>query len=321
MKIEDQSPSPSNDEMLNQPQDPLERRRLQNRLSQRNHRRKIRERIAKLQERVIANELRAAAALHGWDQGYNTPYNALTFNSAPHSRLPEQEAGIYERDICTSALEHNATFIPHCTPYSTQPWGVDQNALQSAHSHTADASYLSSPGATSPNNPLTHASPSSAHASRSTNVSFGGGTFRDIANVGECQIQDSIPQSPNQPSYYVATEAALPQILEVINTMSPQSKVIVLVPPESSISNALAPFTTSNSSIEAGFDALGNGPLTLHSLPTFGCLCDPGNGQSGPSAESSSKTWNVSRGYPQACPLHKISPQNLWAGGFPTGMP
>ncbi|KAL4794961.1 hypothetical protein BDV19DRAFT_178354 [Aspergillus venezuelensis] len=47
-------------------QDPTERRRLQNRLSQRNHRRKIRDRIAKLQERVIASELRAAATLHGW---------------------------------------------------------------------------------------------------------------------------------------------------------------------------------------------------------------------------------------------------------------
>ncbi|KAI2793369.1 hypothetical protein POX_b03423 [Penicillium oxalicum] len=56
-----------------QDQDPLERRRLQNRVSQRNHRRKIRDRIAKLQERVVANELRAAAVLNGWDQLYSSP--------------------------------------------------------------------------------------------------------------------------------------------------------------------------------------------------------------------------------------------------------
>ncbi|KAL4929754.1 transcription factor xanC [Aspergillus undulatus] len=55
-------------------QDPTERRRLQNRLSQRNHRRKIRDRIAKLQERVIASELRAAASLHGWHSTPCIPY-------------------------------------------------------------------------------------------------------------------------------------------------------------------------------------------------------------------------------------------------------
>jgi hypothetical protein len=37
MKVEDQS-SPKDEDILSQTQDPLERRRLQNRLSQRNHR-------------------------------------------------------------------------------------------------------------------------------------------------------------------------------------------------------------------------------------------------------------------------------------------
>ncbi|KAJ5716555.1 hypothetical protein N7493_008466 [Penicillium malachiteum] len=65
-------------------QDPLERRRQQNRLSQRNHRRKIRDRIAKLQERVIANELRTVAAFNGWDN----PYGSSPLISPAHSCSP-----------------------------------------------------------------------------------------------------------------------------------------------------------------------------------------------------------------------------------------
>ncbi|KAL5335208.1 hypothetical protein BJX70DRAFT_401811 [Aspergillus crustosus] len=68
-------------------QDPTERRRLQNRLSQRNHRRKIRDRIAKLQERVIASELRAAATLHGWHSAPCIPYEVRPSPSSNSSSL------------------------------------------------------------------------------------------------------------------------------------------------------------------------------------------------------------------------------------------
>ncbi|KAL3472507.1 hypothetical protein BJX99DRAFT_213451 [Aspergillus californicus] len=68
-------------------QDPTERRRLQNRLSQRNHRRKIRDRIAKLQERVIASELRAAATLHGWHSAPCIPYEVKPSPSSASSSL------------------------------------------------------------------------------------------------------------------------------------------------------------------------------------------------------------------------------------------
>ncbi|CAI7608840.1 unnamed protein product [Penicillium bialowiezense] len=303
MKVEDQSPSPSNGEMLNQTQDPLERRRLQNRLSQRNHRRKIRERIAKLQERVIANELRAAAALHGWDQTYNAPYNNSTFNPAPYSRFSDQGINISQRDITSPSSEQITSFTPHYTPYSTQSWPVDQNGLQSTLTYTGDASYLGSPAATSPNTSLKSVSPSSLNSMHPNNSGFGGDTFHGIANAGECLLQDSISLSPSQPSYYVATEAALPQILQVINTMSPQSKVIVLVPPESSISTSIVPFMPPNSSFGAGFNNMETDAATLHSPPNFGCICYPCNGQSGSSAESNSKTWNGSRGNLQLAKL------------------
>ncbi|GKZ33974.1 hypothetical protein AbraIFM66950_004105 [Aspergillus brasiliensis] len=75
---EDRNPN----DVPGQKQDPIERRRLQNRLSQRNHRRKIRDRIAKLQERVIASELRAAASLNGWD-------HPSTLSPSPVERMPQ----------------------------------------------------------------------------------------------------------------------------------------------------------------------------------------------------------------------------------------
>lgn len=96
--------SPEQSESLKQ--DPTERRRLQNRLSQRNHRtslpfpllfqtqelidlpgRKIRDRIAKLQERVIASELRAAATLHGWHSAPCIPYEVKPSPSSTSSSL------------------------------------------------------------------------------------------------------------------------------------------------------------------------------------------------------------------------------------------
>ncbi|OGM49443.1 hypothetical protein ABOM_003537 [Aspergillus bombycis] len=99
-----------------QEQDPIERRRLQNRLSQRNHRRKIRDRIAKLQERVIASELRAAASLNGWN--YHHPTAPLVTPTPAYD---------VERKVLSPAVEvmpaMSGTYLPGSTgtyyPFST----------------------------------------------------------------------------------------------------------------------------------------------------------------------------------------------------------
>ncbi len=49
--------------------------------------RKIRDRIAKLQERVIASELRAAATLHGWHSAPCIPYEVKPSPSSTSSSL------------------------------------------------------------------------------------------------------------------------------------------------------------------------------------------------------------------------------------------
>ncbi|KAJ5919633.1 hypothetical protein N7454_009468 [Penicillium verhagenii] len=123
MRAESKHESPSSEGSPPPKQDPLERRRLQNRLSQRNHRRKIRDRIAKLQERVIANELRAAASLNGWDQTYSQ-----SLISTRHSHQ-EPELFFGSRDSPQSTEPCTPFFSPYM--FSNPTYSADINLSQS----------------------------------------------------------------------------------------------------------------------------------------------------------------------------------------------
>ncbi|KAJ5642087.1 hypothetical protein N7490_006087 [Penicillium lividum] len=133
MRAESKQESPSS-EGSPQKQDPLERRRLQNRLSQRNHRRKIRDRIAKLQERVIANELRAAAALRGWDQTY-PPLISTRQIQSPYQE-PELELS-FGSEHSPQSTEPSTPFF---TPYGFSPFPTDIDLSQSGEL-SGDPSY------------------------------------------------------------------------------------------------------------------------------------------------------------------------------------
>ncbi|KAJ5469898.1 hypothetical protein N7530_007255 [Penicillium desertorum] len=223
MKIEDQSTSPKDEDILSKTQDPLERRRLQNRLSQRNHRRKIRERIAKLQERVIANELRAAAALNGWDQSYNP-----SLFPRPQSS-PEDELGLTSRDVSPFIPDQCTSFMPPYPPFS-QSWPNDLSTFP--HGYSGDLSQYTGVTEASPISSATTAPTQPNDGMSPPTSGLGGDTYREMIGTPDILVPDSLSTSaPNQPLYYVATEEALPQIIQVINTMSPQYKVIVLVPP------------------------------------------------------------------------------------------
>ncbi|KAJ5524146.1 hypothetical protein N7494_010796 [Penicillium frequentans] len=115
MRADPKTESSSSEGSPTPKQDPLERRRLQNRLSQRNHRRKIRDRIAKLQERVIANELRATAALNGWDQTYSSPYIPEHHHS-PYYEEPELTFG--SRVHSPQSTEPSTPVFPYNLPQS-----------------------------------------------------------------------------------------------------------------------------------------------------------------------------------------------------------
>lgn len=72
--------------------------------------RKIRDRIAKLQERVIASELRAAASLHQWDQrhqplsGHTSLYDFEKMSSSPvpEASFPLNQPYIPLTGVCLS---------------------------------------------------------------------------------------------------------------------------------------------------------------------------------------------------------------------------
>ncbi|KAJ5272446.1 hypothetical protein N7478_007571 [Penicillium angulare] len=148
-----ESPSSSEDSSA-QKQDPLERRRLQNRLSQRNHRRKIRDRIAKLQERVVANELRAAAALNGWDQ----PYTSSQPTSTHHSHFTPYK----EPDLSFGSPDHSPLSTEPSTPFFPS-YPFSSHAISSADmniSYSGDAFYFLDSATCSPS---TYSTPRSNH--------------------------------------------------------------------------------------------------------------------------------------------------------------
>ncbi|KAJ5795264.1 hypothetical protein N7457_001863 [Penicillium paradoxum] len=199
MKMEDQSTSPRDEDVLSQTQDPLERRRLQNRLSQRNHRRKIRERIAKLQERVIANELRAAAALNGWDQ----TYNPSLFPRA-HS-VPQHDHGFALRDVPPSIPDQCTPFMPLYPSFASHSWSNDLNTFPQHSGCPGDLPQFTEASEASPISPIpTISSQSTNGISSATGV--GSESYRELAGTSEPLIPDSLSTSaPNQPLYYVAT--------------------------------------------------------------------------------------------------------------------
>ncbi|KAJ5507163.1 hypothetical protein N7527_009306 [Penicillium freii] len=322
MKMEERSTSPKDEDILSQTQDPLERRRLQNRLSQRNHRRKIRERIAKLQERVIANELRAAAALNGWDQAYNPSLLPRSHSSS------ENELGFTSRDVSPLTPDQCTSFMPSYPPFS-QYWPNDFNTFPQ-HVYPGDLSQFTGVSEASPISPITSAPAQPVHSMSPPSSGLNGDTYREMIGTPETLIPDaSSTSAPNQPLYYVATgqysnymaEEALPQIIQVINTMSPQYKVIVLVPPESPASASMASFPSPTSPYLTGHNGSEQGPPSQPpNSQNMGCLCYPHNVHSGNSAHSTSRPWMGGGSHPQVCPFHKTVNTSPPRGAFPIRM-
>jgi hypothetical protein len=167
--------------------------------------RKIRERIARLQERVIINELRAAAVLNGWDQGYNTPQ----FPLRPYSGFLEHDVGLSQRDVSPMTQEEYAHFIPPRPLFSTQSWPTDINSLSLPQSqplvYSGDFSHFSGTSAASTVFPLISMPAQSNNCMPPYTPGLVGDTFRELESRGDCLIQKTLPISANQPLYYVAT--------------------------------------------------------------------------------------------------------------------
>ncbi|KAL4993650.1 hypothetical protein BDV10DRAFT_22081 [Aspergillus recurvatus] len=206
-------------------QDPTERRRLQNRLSQRNHRRKIRDRIAKLQERVIASELRAAATLHGWHSTPCIPYevkpspSSTTSTSSSLSLSPcsSSPTELQRQPSCNA----NLNAIPPLPVLSTVRY--EDSGTGGLGSLTAN------PNASGTSSPTDLVASESVAASGMLGPETEAGTG---AGAGQAfglglDTMQLCEQWGLQGSVYLATETSLPQILQ---TLGPSSNAIIVVP-------------------------------------------------------------------------------------------
>ncbi|KAL4773362.1 hypothetical protein BDW60DRAFT_184885 [Aspergillus nidulans var. acristatus] len=204
-------------------QDPTERRRLQNRLSQRNHRRKIRDRIAKLQERVIASELRAAATLHGW---HSTP--CIPYEVKPSPSSTSSASSSLSLSLCSSSSPTELQRQPSCninlntTPqlpfHSTARY---EDASGSVGSMTANASGTPSPTDLVASDTVGTGGMLGTGAGTGTGPGSGQAFGLGVDTMQLCE------QWGFQGSVYLATEASLPQVLQ---TLGPSSNAIILVP-------------------------------------------------------------------------------------------
>ncbi|KAJ5089073.1 hypothetical protein N7532_007757 [Penicillium argentinense] len=203
MRVEPPAESPRNDETPSQKQDPLERRRLQNRLSQRNHRRKIRDRIAKLQERVIANELRAAAALNGWDQ----PFTSSPLLSPRHTSHQQNDLSA-SRDPSPMTTEPSTPFVPSCSATATSLWTSDLNFPHSPGWLSGDApSIVDGSGFANDSicsMPRASYMPSGIQLPAHTGI-HEGDTVQDVIASPNSLYGETSSAPSNQPLYYVTT--------------------------------------------------------------------------------------------------------------------
>ncbi|PYH97417.1 hypothetical protein BO71DRAFT_373470 [Aspergillus ellipticus CBS 707.79] len=282
-----------------QKQDPIERRRLQNRLSQRNHRRKIRDRIAKLQERVIASELRAAASLNGWDHP-----NVLT--SSPVERIPT----VYDPEGHSSPIQDASsalasTYLPQSrvvcsscnSALSSIPVFSPQSSLPSSLYDVTNEYDPTTPpsmrnGLYYPRPLLSSLSPEMVQNMSNVYPSM------DLNTQPLCESWNAPTQYPGSALYYIATENSLPQIMQALGSGPSRPKAIIVLPPNGhpTVLPTAMPSSQSSSPGGNGADIPASSPLNIHDPP---CQCQ-NQGLMTPSE------WANSGSSASICPLHQI---------------
>ncbi|RHZ57241.1 transcription factor xanC [Aspergillus thermomutatus] len=232
----------SRDDTSNEKQDPIERRRLQNRLSQRNHRqwnlysvnailiihsltrsigRKIRDRIAKLQERVIASELRAVATLNGWDQASPSAASITEsrpqgdFDSRPLASTPEGPAILNapQRNVSSSLCRSCCSLLDQIPASSSLPSPPSPLPFDIGLANGVD------PANSSPST-LLNSSPSSSQLSPfSLDASLNMTGLHTPNEFGYPQYPDppGSQQYPHCPHYYVATGETYTALVPMTN--------------------------------------------------------------------------------------------------------
>ncbi|RLL96160.1 hypothetical protein CFD26_103783 [Aspergillus turcosus] len=302
----------SRDDSPNEKQDAIERRRLQNRLSQRNHRRKIRDRIAKLQERVIASELRAVATLNGWDQA--SPSAASMIDSKPQGDFDSSPLGSASEDPATSNASQRHVSSSLCrsccsllnqmpvssslpSPPSPLPFDIGlAHGVDSANS--SPSTLLNSSLSSSQLNPF----------GLDASLSMTGLHTPNEFSYPPYPDPPGSQQYPHCPHYYVATEASLPQIMQTLGNTTSHPKAIILIPHGSGYSPAQ--FTGANAA-----DSTGQGLRSAlnGNLQNSGCQCLRQDRDRRPKSSDlgTSGEWMNAPSSTHFCPLHSSQSPSL----------
>ncbi|GFF39916.1 hypothetical protein IFM51744_04286 [Aspergillus udagawae] len=296
----------SKDDSSNEKQDAIERRRLQNRLSQRNHRRKIRDRIAKLQERVIASELRAVATLNGWDPASPSAASMIESkaqgdidNSSMASALEDPAVSDSSQQNVSSSLCRSCCSLLNQVPGSSSlppqlsplPFDIGlANGVDSAN--PSPSTLLNSPPSSSQLNPF----------SLDASLSMAGLHTPSEFSYPPYPDPPGSQHPPHCPHYYVATEASLPHIMQTLGNAASHPKAIILIPHGYSP----APPTGANAADATGLRSSLNG-----NLQNSGCRCLGQDRSSKTSDLGTFGEWMNTPSSTSFCPLHPSQSPSL----------
>lgn len=168
--------------------------------------RKIRDRIAKLQERVIANELRAAAALNGWDQAYSPP----PLLGTRHAFQQDSGLGNGIPDTPLSVTEPFSSFGSYCGSAMASPW--PSAVGQSSTLLSEDPTWLWNTDTQYPNSDFGDLV--SDGANQPFLMTSEDHTMPDISSAGSPNSSASFAAQASQPLYYAVTGKSLdPKII------------------------------------------------------------------------------------------------------------
>lgn len=168
--------------------------------------RKIRDRIAKLQERVIANELRATAALHGWDQQFIPSSVTPTY----HASHPNNNYDISPvTNATTMSTDSLTSFTPSFNVSPTSSWSSDMTVPLSPTFMSTDSSCFTH-GSGDLSNIVSPTIPASNPQSQIgthplIDNTLEANAFQDISETGNSLFPESFNTATNQPLCYAAT--------------------------------------------------------------------------------------------------------------------
>lgn len=169
--------------------------------------RKIRDRIAKLQERVIANELRAAAPLNGWGQQFTPTPSTPTFHTSIHDHDRDIN---FLKSLLSMTTDSTMSFLPSCNLSPASSWSSDMTVPLSPTFMPGDSPCFPTESNDFPD--ITSSTIPNSSLRRDIDISpstysnmFDTNAFQGLSDTGASFFSDRFNTTANQPLCYAAT--------------------------------------------------------------------------------------------------------------------